>query len=173
MAGEGRPTLCTPEVQDIMVESVSMGLPIRFACDRAGISAQSHYEWVKRGAEEEQPYSDYADAIKKARADAVLVRLSRIDAAAEAGAWQADMTYLERVYPDEFGRKEIVRSSVAVGQDPNLGPLQVEQSGRLELTGDAALAVLAFHENTEPEVDELHSAPTDAEASGLPEPKQP
>ena len=61
------------------------------------------------------------------------------------------------------------RSSVALGQDPDLGPVKVEQSGRMELTGDAALAVLTYHENAEPEVDELHPAQADAEAGCLPE----
>jgi transposase len=122
MPGEGAPTKCTPEIQEIMLESVSMGLPIRFACDRAGISHTAHYEWLQKAEEGLQPYADYAYAMKKAKADAVLVRLSRIDAAAEAGAWQADMTYLERVYPEEFGRREA--HSVAIGQDPDLGPVQ-------------------------------------------------
>lgn len=126
MPGEGAPTKCTPETQEIMLESVSMGLPIRFACDRAGISTSAHYDWVQRGENGEQPFADYAEAIKKARADAVLVRLSRIDAAAEAGAWQADMTYLERVYPDEFGRRDA--HSLSIGQDPNLAPVQVEST---------------------------------------------
>ena len=139
MAGEGAPTKCTPEIQEIMLESVSMGLPIRFACDRAGISHAAHYDWLRRAENGEQPYLDYSSAMKKAKANAVLVRLSRIDAAAEAGAWQADMTYLERVYPDEFGRREA--HSVRIGQDPDLAPVKVETEVELILKDPEAIAL--------------------------------
>lgn len=105
MPGEGRPTKLTPETQALMIESIQMGLPVRLACKRAGISHTAHYQWIKRGREEgEGLYADYVDAIEKAEAEGIFVRLVRLDMAAEAGSWRADTWYLERCYPEYFAR---------------------------------------------------------------------
>lgn len=117
------------------------------------------------------PTAEYLDGLQHDLREALRTYRDAENPNAKVGA----LKHASAIRKDMASARGVVteRKSVGIGQDPNLGPLQVEQSGRLELTGDAALAVLAFHENTEPEVDELHSAQADAEASGLPEPEQP
>ena len=43
---------------------------------------------------------------KKARSEARIMRLNNIKQAGQAGNWQADAWWLERNFPDEYGRRE-------------------------------------------------------------------
>ncbi len=69
------------------------------AAEVAGIGDRTLREWRERK-------SSVSAAIKKAELDGMRRRLQRIERAAEEGAWQADMTWLERRYPDQWGRRD-------------------------------------------------------------------
>jgi len=56
-------------------------------------------------------YSDFADAVKKAEAEAEANALKAIKDATPQN-WQAGAWYLERKYPDRFGRRVAVDANV-------------------------------------------------------------
>ncbi len=71
----------------------------------AGVSKVTLYGWLKLGArEEEGPHVEFLNAVEKAQAEAEMRDLDRVDAAAEAGAWQAAAWRLERRSPQRWGR---------------------------------------------------------------------
>jgi hypothetical protein len=132
----GRKPKLTPAVQQRLVQAVTAGAYFEVACEAAGISRATGYEWIARGCgqDKDRPrtplYADFADAIEKAHADAELLRVARIAKAAQGGQllsekirrtadgeeiierrysqpqWQADAWWLERRYPARWGRQE-------------------------------------------------------------------
>ncbi|WP_080840023.1 hypothetical protein [Cohnella massiliensis] len=126
-----RPIKLTPEVQQKIVEAIKMGNYIETAAAYAGISKNTLYDWMKRGAREkdriagtnrkpkatEAPFVAFSDAIEKAMADAE-VRDVLIIANAAKENWQAAAWRLERKYPDRWGRKDKVHAEVK--QDVNV-----------------------------------------------------
>jgi len=133
----GRPTKLTPEIQEIIVSTIRVGAYQVTAQMRAGIGATTFHEWMLKGEEGEEPYADFAKAVKLAEADSEAQRIARI---ARAGTgiqadidpddpdaprewiirpqWQADAWYLERRYPERYGKR------LELGSDPKK-PLKV------------------------------------------------
>src|SRR5262249_42895143 len=89
-----------------------------------GIGKTALYTWVKRGSREQRRrdrglrpkdaetiFVDFANAIKKGRAEAEKRSLETIRAAADAGAWQAAAWRLERAYPERWSlqKSELAR----------------------------------------------------------------
>ncbi len=105
----GRRTKLTPEVQAIIIETLQGGGYAVTACARANISQSKYYEWLKKGEEGRSPYREFREAVKKAEAEAefkaVLLVLS-VAFDPENPNWQAAMTYLERRYPERWGRRD-------------------------------------------------------------------
>lgn len=74
--------------------------------------------------------------VEKATAVARLERLEQIDIAAASGSWQAAAWWLERRYPDEYGRRErrdlSVSMTVAAAEatmDAEIARLEAETDG--------------------------------------------
>ncbi len=94
----GRPTKRTPDVMRRLCAALRAGNPRRVACASAGISEDSFAKWSKN-------FPDFSDSIKKAEADAITRNVAIIRKAAQK-TWQAAAWWLERRYPDDWGRKE-------------------------------------------------------------------
>ncbi len=126
MAGEGRPTDCTPAVTARMVEALSKGQFVRAACRYAGIASSSHYDWCKRADDGEgPPFSDYASAVRAADVEGEQRHLANIEDAAtgsagKPGDWRASAWVLERRHPDDYGKQRLEVSG------PEGGPVQVD-----------------------------------------------
>jgi transposase len=86
----------TPERIKAITDAVLQGVPYRHAAAIAGITETTFYEWMNK-----KPA--FAEAIKEAEAKAVAGRIARIRLA-EGDHWQAAAWWLERKYPQEFGR---------------------------------------------------------------------
>lgn len=70
----GTPTKLTPERQAKIADLISKGVPIQTAVVVCGIRMPAYYKWMERGKSEKDQglstiYTDFYDAIKKARAD--------------------------------------------------------------------------------------------------------
>jgi transposase len=101
----GRQTKLTPEVQDRIVAALRAGNYQETAARYAGISEDTFYEWLKRGKEEPgSAYSEFSEAVEKAKADAEVRDVALIDKAAHDGSWQAAAWKLERKFPNKWGR---------------------------------------------------------------------
>jgi len=78
------------------------------ACALVGISEQTYYEWLRKGGEGKQPYGEFLESVKKAEAKAEELAVGtviRVGLDPENPNWQAAMTYLERRYPERWGRR--------------------------------------------------------------------
>ncbi len=94
----GRPTKYSKEKLDKIVQGIGSGLTVEDTCLYADIHKSTYYDWLLT-------YSEFSDAVKTAEVKGKMRRILRIELAAQNGAWQADAWYLERKYPEEFGRK--------------------------------------------------------------------
>jgi hypothetical protein len=65
--------------------------------------------WVLKGEAPDaaEPYRGFCTAIKAARAAAEVRSVALIQSAANGGTWQAAAWYLERSYPDRWGRTRL------------------------------------------------------------------
>lgn len=72
----------------------------------AGINNKTFYNWLRWGEKaKEGPYWEFFHAIKDAEGYAEVVAVAQVRAAAKDN-WQAAMTWLERKFPDRWGRHE-------------------------------------------------------------------
>jgi hypothetical protein len=134
----------TESLQAAIVRAVRVGVPLVSAAACAGVSKQCVLEWLQRGegAHPTRPrtraYADFADAVEKARAQDEVRRVARLEQAAKGGQvtyektttypdgrvtrevrlseaqWTADAWFLERSYPDRWGRKERLDMRVTI-----------------------------------------------------------
>ena len=102
----GRPSKLTEEVKTKLVEAISQGNYYEAACSYAGITYATFRNWMNEGAEAtEGEYFDFFDTIKKAESEAEL-RMVKEWQKHVPNNWQAIATFMERRYPDRWGRKE-------------------------------------------------------------------
>ncbi len=98
----GRPTKFTPAVQQRILDAIALGLTYEQAATSAGITRETFRQW--RDAK-----LAFSAELEKAEVAGMAARLSRIQmAAVRDGAWQADAWWLERRFPDQWGRRERV-----------------------------------------------------------------
>lgn len=141
MAGEGRPTDCTPKVRDRMVHALKMGQPVRAACRYAGVHYSTHYDWLKWADEEKPgPFVDYANAVREAAVEGEQLHLSVIVSAAKDGEWRASVEALRFMRPEEYARQRTEISG------PDGGPVQVQNlaaeiAAQLATTADKDLGI--------------------------------
>jgi len=105
-----RPTKLTQEMHDAILKCIIAGLSYRYTCDYVGISENTFMEWRRTGEADEEKgentiYSRLFREVKKAESSAILMRLKNINDASKE-SWQAAAWFLERKYPDDFGKKE-------------------------------------------------------------------
>jgi transposase len=111
----------TKERRERILGALRAGLPIRRAAGFAGISAQTLYNWLERGAKApEGEYGKFAQAIEQAQAELTQEMLGHITRAAEDD-WRASAHVLERRFPDEWGKKERHEVSGPAGE-----PIKIE-----------------------------------------------
>lgn len=100
-------TKLTPQLQEQIGNNITLGMPLKFAAEAAGITEVTFYNWLKRGeAESKGQFYEFAEHVKACKAKAVQLHLKLITKAATDGSWQASAWILERRYPEEFGRKD-------------------------------------------------------------------
>lgn len=99
-----RPTKLTPKLQERIVGFVRAGAYVETAAAAAGISKETLYSWLRRGAADEVPFAAFAEAVEEAQALAEMRDLALIGKAAET-EWTAAAWRLERKFPDRYGRR--------------------------------------------------------------------
>ena len=101
----GRKTKLTPTLQDDIVKRIRAGNYIKVSCRAVGISTSTYFDWLKKGEKGTPPYSEFLYSIKKAEAEAQ-VNFVAVIARAAPESWQAAAWWLERRFPDLWGRRE-------------------------------------------------------------------
>lgn len=119
-----RPTKLTPDTQAKIEQAIKLGATYELAAQYAGIHYDTFNNWRKRGEAElkrregnvkadtklwnqEQPFVELYEAVKKAEGLAVVGWLAKIEAAANDGNWQAAAWKLERRYPSDYNRNRV------------------------------------------------------------------
>jgi hypothetical protein len=124
----GRKTKLTEEVLNRLIEGIRAGNYIYTSCAYAGIHKDTYYEWLEKAKlpDASPLLKRLSDEVEKARAEAEMRNVLNIQRAASGGTWQASAWWLERSFPDRWGRKTEISG-------PNQGPIQLEVT-RDELT---------------------------------------
>ena len=116
----GRPSKLTPETQQKIAQAVASGNYFDTAAAYGGVSYATFNNWMNKGeAGERKDYVEFFNTIKKAEADAEVMRVARISKAGQEGNWQADAWQLERRYPHKWGKR------VSEVNGPDGGPIRV------------------------------------------------
>lgn len=116
----------TPEIRDRLTAAVRAGTPIATACKFAGISYRTLREYIAIAEAPPPSPRQYPDraafnaarrryaavcefvaALRRAEAEVEAASLARIRRAGANGDWRADAWFLERRYPDEYGRRAV------------------------------------------------------------------
>ena len=114
-----RPTKLTPEVHEAIVDGINAGLTFRLTCARAGVNPATFYRWLEKGETAKSgAYSEFCDAVERAKADSALRLISQITLQAPAD-WRAAAFILERRFPDDYGRRAELTGKAG-------GPVQVD-----------------------------------------------
>jgi hypothetical protein len=145
MPRTGRLTKLTPQVSASIVRAVAAGVPVVAAAALTGIAKSTVLQWLQRGEgcsdRRSQPiYVAFVDAITRAKAIDEARRLARLELAGRGGAilsertithpdgrverevkhappdWRADAFYLERAYPERWGRRVQADLSLEIRQ---------------------------------------------------------
>lgn len=86
---------------------IAAGNYVETTCRYLGISKETWYRWFRTGEQQKKGiFRDFYDAIKKAEAAAEARNVAIIQEAAKT-TWQAAAWFLERKYPERWGKKEI------------------------------------------------------------------
>jgi len=110
MAGPGRKTKLTPELQARFVQVLRAGNFIETCCDYCGIHPDTYYGWLERAkepGERNRIFREFAAAVSTARATAEIESVARIRLAGSKGNLKADIWYLERSYPERWGKNRL------------------------------------------------------------------
>lgn len=103
----GRPLELTPQLRDQLAKLISLGIPVRVACQAEGIGKTAYYEWRSRGAAGEEPYASFFAAINAARAKSeASITLNLISATKTD--WRAAAWWLEKLRPNRYGKRQTV-----------------------------------------------------------------
>jgi len=102
-----RPSKLTPEITKRLTEAIRAGNYYEAACAYAGIAYSTFREWMVRGEKAKSgKYREFMEAIKKAEHEAE-VRMVAMWQKHMPDNWQAIATFLERRYPDRWGRRKL------------------------------------------------------------------
>ncbi|HYW87230.1 MAG TPA: hypothetical protein VFB50_05645 [Chloroflexota bacterium] len=101
----GRPSKRTPEVERRLLDALRAGNTRPHAARYAGIHEDTIVNWMRRS-------SAFSAAVEKAEADAITRHVANIAKAANDGQWTASAWWLERRYPNDYGRRDRIEVQV-------------------------------------------------------------
>ncbi len=139
VAKMGAPTKFNEERAERLLQAVRGGNYLETASRYAGISYGTLRRWLLKADDDDAPpeYQEFKEALEKARADAEVASLARIQKASSEGAWQASAWFLERSWPERWGRRDTNRIEL-VGDGG--GPVKIVAGIELD---DASMTALA------------------------------
>lgn len=135
----GRPPLdlMRPELIEPLLQYLREGMSFKEACHLVGVAATSVRKYVNAGQHDLQEGRDshtaeFAVAVTQAMAEAKHLRITALNRAAENPAfWAAAAWWLERRYPQEFGRQDRVNMQLN-------GNLQMSRAGTIDVSEEEA-----------------------------------
>lgn len=102
----GAKSKLTTEAQEKICNALRAGNHAKVAAEFGGVAETTFFRWMQEGeAAASGAKREFWEAIKKAEADAEVQRVARIAKAGQDGIWQADAWWLERKFPERWGRQ--------------------------------------------------------------------
>ena len=102
-----RPTKFTTTTKRRLYKALRLGATRTHSAVYAGISYELFRQWMRKGEDGQAPFVGFVVAVKRAEAEACMRALENISRAGEK-TWQASAWWLERRYPQEWGRQQRV-----------------------------------------------------------------
>ena len=103
----GRKSKLTEELIQKAYKFIQAGNHQVHVAQLLGIDKSTWFRWLQKGERQQSGmYRAFFDAVKKAEAEAIARNVTLIQKAAQDGSWQAAAWWLERKYPEEWGRKD-------------------------------------------------------------------
>ena len=126
-----------PKLTKKLAALIQTGNYASTACASVGVSESAYYDWLAKGDRDneqgvESVYVEFSEAIKSAEADAEMEAVTAIRSAF-TNSWQAAMTYLERRYPDRWGRRARVELGHGAGATAAPEPVNAAEFKRRAL----------------------------------------
>ena len=106
----GRKTLLYSKSKDRLLDAITKGLTINDACEYAGISEQTYYNWLNKDVssikneEDKKKYLEFLESLKKAQSECQMYCL---DFLMKDKSWQSKAWVLERRFPDRWAKKDM------------------------------------------------------------------
>ncbi|MGZ3423127.1 MAG: hypothetical protein ACXVEE_35020 [Polyangiales bacterium] len=106
----GRASRLTPKVQDRVVLAIRAGSSPEGAAQFAGIDRSTFYRWMEQGrAARSGPHKKFREAVEKAKADLETQVAAKLLKAINEGQFEFAIPFLERRYPELWGRRDTVK----------------------------------------------------------------
>jgi len=119
----GRPSKLTPESQTRLLDAIRAGNHYEPACRYAGIGYSTFRTWMIKGEEQRSgQFREFLEAVKQAEAEAEMSMVAVWQKEA-VDNWQAARDFLERRFPERWGRKDRVSAELS---GPAGGPVEVD-----------------------------------------------
>lgn len=123
-----RPSKLTPEIQKKIIEAVKAGNYYEAACAYAGVSYSTLRGWIVKGEKAKSgKYLKFLEAVRQAEAEAE-ARIVLQWQKAMPEDWRAAQAFLERRYPERWGKKE---TRIFEGGDKDK-PIKVKVEGNID-----------------------------------------
>jgi hypothetical protein len=108
-----RKSKLTPELIGQIETSLQSHTSINATCDLVGITRETFFKWMREGESAKGGIkADFTDTVKKARA---MSRVMLVNQISKDPSWQAKAWILERQFPEEFGRRQLIAHAGADG----------------------------------------------------------
>lgn len=112
----GRKCKLTPEMMN-QIETLLQNLTsLKRTCMIVGIEPSTFYRWMEQGkAAAGGPKREFCNRVKRAQSMAIISTVAKINA---DPSWQAKAWLLERQFPEEFGRRQLIAHAGPDGESP-------------------------------------------------------
>lgn len=122
----GRPSKLTPKIQEKIVMAIRAGSSPEGAAQYAGIDRSTFYRWMEQGRRARSgPFRKFRDAIEKGKADLETMVAAKVIKGINEGKLDLAIQFLERRYPDLWGRRDAVKVEGDVRHQAAGGPVRI------------------------------------------------
>ena len=104
----GRKSKLTEELIETAAKLIAAGNYQKHVAQYLNLSEETWYRWLREGEKSQSGLKrQFYEMIKKAEAEAIARNVALIQKAAQEGNWQAAAWWLERKFPEEWGRNRL------------------------------------------------------------------